>query len=67
MVVGVVSVGVGGASRWSRLAVRMGLFMCSGSESRDERGVNGWEDESACEGGREGRGRREEGTARGQL
>ena len=54
-----VSVGVGGASRWSRLAVRMGLFMCSGSESRDDRGVNGWEDESACEGGRgEGGGRK---------
>ena len=61
-----VSVGVGGASRWSRLAVRMGLFMCSGSESRDERGVNGWEAESACEGGREGE-REEGGGRKGQL
>ena len=46
--VGVVSTEVGGASRRRRrLAVRMGLFMCSGAAMRSERGVNGWDFESA--------------------
>ena len=42
-----VSTEVGGVSR-GRLTVRMGLFMWSGSERREERGTNDWAADSAC-------------------